>query len=180
MQELVSVMLESLTDFPEARAALAQALDPIDWLKEDQEPMPDVPPDEAPAALAGPSGSVSDVPAREAEPEAPARADPVEAPETTPNPQPDPPPQHESVPHQEAPAVPEPPTNPQRTGKEAGKIAEPTGNEAETKVQPTGSETPSAPPPVETKTQPPPRKPAWNPWGPLDDGTWTVVWRLQR
>src|SRR5438034_11430222 len=52
MQELVGTMLDALEAFPEARAALAQALDPIDWLKEDADLNPDAPPDEAPAALA--------------------------------------------------------------------------------------------------------------------------------
>src|SRR5436309_2160636 len=52
MQELVSTMLDALEAFPEARAALAQALDPIDWLKEDGEPMPEAPPEDAPKPAA--------------------------------------------------------------------------------------------------------------------------------
>src|SRR3954451_24577340 len=36
MQELVTTMLDALGEFPEARAALAQALDPIPWLTEEE------------------------------------------------------------------------------------------------------------------------------------------------
>ena len=187
-QELVSTMLEALEPFPEARAALAQALDPIDWLKEDAGMNPDVPADEAQAALAGVPHPEEDIVAPESVPEAPTNAGPVKV---APPPQDDPSPPPQPPVAEQPPTVDEPATNPEPTGNEAPANAEPTGDETATKTQPTGKETATKGQPTGKEmgftlpnavpeTPPPPRKPAWNPWGPLNDGTWTVVWRLQR
>ena len=163
MQELVEAMLSALEAFPEARAALADALEPLPWLKEDYYADPDAPPTETPpeeaatasepeasarAPLADASGSDSPAPA---EASAPAAAKP------------------QSAASPEAAVNPQPVDNPPAANPPSG------GNEPATKVQPTGSENAPNRPAAEVKEAPKAPRDGRSWWDRIMSGPWTTV-----
>jgi len=175
-QELVDAMLSALEAFPEARAALADALEPLPWLKEEQYADPDAAPAEPPAApppeataaapgtepeaqaradLAGASGSVPGADNLPAEAIAPPAADPQPA------------------------ATSEPAANPQPIDNPPPGNPSSVGNEPATKVQPAGSETAPNRPAAEVKEAPKPPKDGRSWWDRIMAGPWTTVavWR---
>jgi len=164
MQELVTTMLEALDAFPEARAALADSLEHLQWLREEygEETLP--------AATDGEATSPS--------PEVVSAVDQ----DSNPDPQADAqPPVSEAQPaaDQQAETPPEPAKNPQANDNPPATKAQPTDVEAAEKPQPTGSENASNQPSVDVKEAPKPPGDGRSWWDRIMAGPWTTVavWR---
>jgi len=165
MQELVDAMLSALEAFPEARAALADALEPLPWLKEDYYADPDAaPPTETPPEETAPApASEPEVSARDPLADASGSDSPAPAEASAP------PPAEPPAAAPEAAANPQPVDNPPLANPPSG------GNGPATKVQPAGSETVPNRPAAEVKEAPKPPRDGLSWWDRIMKGPWTTV-----
>ena len=157
-QEMIPVLLEVLGPFPEARAALADAVDKYHWLEEEYGIVPEDAIEQLPPPTSQPPRQQPDV--------SPGCIEPVAEPQPTALPPPT-----ETRPEPAPTAV----TNPQPTD-DRSTTASPRSSDSEpaTQPEPTGREQPSAPPAPEHKALPSLQKTTRSPLRPLNDGAWTV------
>ena len=169
MQELVTTMLEALDAFPEARAALADHLERLQWLREETGEESLLPAAEQQAPVAEESSPPPEVHGPASEPGAELQGS---APQPAAEPQPATAPQVASAAQL---CSAEQAANPPSIGNEPATKVQPVSNEMTTKPQPSGSENASNRPAAEVKEAPKRPKDGLSWWDRIMKGPWTTV-----